>query len=121
MAEPHATAAGVIIGSGIGLAGSFMGAQIDALVVGLMAAVFISIWLPTIDSKAKAAASVALSSLFAGYGAPVAVAVLVAKYPEFPLNESARLLLALLIGTVTPVSVPLGLGRLQTYIKGAKA
>lgn len=71
MAEPHSVAAGILIGSGIGLTGTVMGAHVDALLIGLVAAIFISVWLPTIDDKLKAAASVAMSALLAGYGSPV--------------------------------------------------
>lgn len=121
MAEPHATTAGVLLGSGIGLAGTFMGAQVDALIIGLAAAVFMSIWLPTIDGRLKAAAAVALSSLLAGYASPVAAAWLASEQHGFSSGDPLRLLVALVIGAITPVSIPFAVARLQTFIGGSKA
>ena len=110
MPEPHSTTIGIAVGAGIGLTGTVMGAQIDALLIGLMSAILISFWLPTIDDRKKAAASVALSSLLAGYGSPVAAAWLAADYAELTAGSPVRLLLALLIGVMCPTIVPVALG-----------
>lgn len=110
MPEPHSTVAGIAVGAGIGLTGTVMGAQVDALIIGLVAAVLISFWLPTIDDRKKAAASVAMSSLLAGYGSPVAAAWLAADQASFSNGSPLRLLLALAIGAATPTLVPVILG-----------
>lgn len=106
MPEPHSTTLGIAVGAGIGLTGTVMGAQVDALIIGLVAAILISFWLPTIDDRKKAAASVAMSSLLAGYGSPVAAAWLAADQAEFSNGSPLRLLLALAIGAATPTLVP---------------
>ena len=106
MPEPHSTTIGIAVGAGIGLTGTVMGAQVDALIIGLVAAILISFWLPTIDDRKKAAASVAMSSLLAGYGSPVAAAWLEADQASFSSGSPLRLLLALAIGAATPTLVP---------------
>lgn len=110
MPEPHSTAIGIAVGAGIGLTGTMMGAQVDALLVGLVAAILISFWLPTIDDRRKAAASVALSSLLAGYGSPVAAAWLAGTETALQGGPDMRLLLALVIGILCPTIVPVLLG-----------
>lgn len=110
MPEPHSTAIGIAVGAGIGLTGTLMGAQVDALLVGLVAAILISFWLPTIDDRRKAAASVALSSLLAGYGSPVAAAWLAGTETALHGGPDMRLLLALVIGIFCPTVVPVLLG-----------
>ena len=110
MPEPNSTATGIIIGAGIGLTGTVMGAQVDALMIGLTAAVLISFWLPTIDDRKKAAASVALSSMLAGYGAPVAAGWLAGSQPELASGSPLRLLVALALGALCPSLVPVIIG-----------
>ena len=122
MPEPHAsTGTGLLAGSTIGLTSTIMGAQLDALLIGLTAAIFISIWMPTIDNKIKSAAAVGMSSLLAGYGSPVAAAWLASEQSGFASGSPLRLLLALLIGMLTPTLVPKAIDRLQSMIEGAKA
>ena len=111
MPEPHATtAAGIATGTAIGLTGTIFGAQDEALLIGLMAAILISFWLPTIDDRKKAAASVALSALVAGYGAPVAAAWVADQHAWLPPGRPLQSLLALLIGIVCPTVVPALIG-----------
>ena len=111
MPEPHSTTtAGIAIGASIGLTGTVMGAQIDALLIGLVAAILISFWLPTIDDRRKAAASVALSSMLAGYGSPVAAGWLAGTQPELAAGSPLRLLVALALGALCPTLVPAIIG-----------
>lgn len=121
MPDPHSVTAGVITGSIFGLTGTILGAQVDALLIGLVAAIFVSIWLPTIDDRIKATASVALSSLLAGYGSPVAAAWLATDQAGFANGSPLRHLLALLIGAAAPALVPAGINRLRTMIGGKPA
>jgi hypothetical protein len=108
MAEPHATVlAGALAGAGMSSVTILLGAQVDALVAGLIAAVLISIWLDTIDNKVKAGAAVLLSSLLAGYGSPVAAYWLSSSVTTVGDSESLRLLLAVAIGITAPTVVPL--------------
>ena len=118
MPEPNSTTAGIILGTGVSLTSTLMGAQVDALVVGLVAAIFVSIWLPSVDDRLKAASAVAMSALLAGYGAPVAAAWLASEQSGFQADSPLRLLLALLIGAAAPALVPVGIARLQCLIKG---
>lgn len=119
MAEPHSTLVGIALGSGIGLTGVVLGAQVDALMVGLVAAILISFWLPTIDDRKKAAAGVALSSLLAGYGSPVAASYFAAEQAGFADGGPLRLLLALVIGIACPTLVPVALGWAKRKVEGA--
>jgi hypothetical protein len=51
MADPHSPITGALTGAGISSVTVVLGAQVDALVVGLVAAVFVSTWLESIDSR----------------------------------------------------------------------
>ena len=119
MVEPNSTTAGVLIGTGIGLTGTIMGAQVDALIVGLIAAILISIWLPAIDDRLKAAASVSLSAVLAGYGSPVAVGWIAAQPQGISASDPLRLLLAAVIGIAVPSLLPKVLGKLGAKVEGA--
>lgn len=120
MAEPHTTvAAGLIQGIGISSVTLLLGAQVDALVVGLLAAVLVSFWLDTIDNKKKAAAAVVLSAMFAGYGSPVAAEWIAFKVAGIGSMDQLRIFLAVIIGAVSPTIAPLLLNLLSKTIKGA--
>ncbi len=108
MADPHAPIVGIIAGAAISPAAIVLGAQVDALIVGLIAAVFVSTWLESIDSRIKAAAAVLFSAMLAGYGSPVAASIIAASVPAAATSsDSLRLLLALVIGGCTPGLVPI--------------
>lgn len=120
MADPSSSiATGVMTGAGISLGGGMlMGAQIDALMAGLLAAIFVSIWLQSIDSRAKAASAVLFSSLLAGYGSPVladwASKTVIGLASSGP---SLRMLGALCIGALAPILVPVVMRRLAQIIE----
>lgn len=120
MAEPHSSViGGVMVGAGASSVTMFMGAQVDALVLGLVAATFVSIWMETIDNRIKAAAAVMFAAMLAGYGSPVAAEWVGSQLPTLSSNANAlRLLLAVLIGAVTPSMVPLGLKYLGSKVGG---
>lgn len=120
MPEPHSTTAGIIIGGSIGITGSLFGAQLDALLLGMFSAIFVSIWLPTVNDRIKAAAAVAMSSLMAGYGSPVAVAWVASDQASLAASGSPlRLLMAIAIGAACPTVVPVAIARLQSVVGGA--
>jgi len=107
MAEPHVMT-GVVVGAAISPVALLIGAQVDALVVGLMAAVFATIWLETVDSKPKAAAAVALSAMLAGYGSPVAASYVASAVPSVAdVGDGLRLLCAAVIGASVTWVLPL--------------
>jgi hypothetical protein len=107
MAEPHVSS-GVLIGATISPVVILLGAQVDALVVGLMVSVFASFWLSSVDSKPKAASGIVLSSLLAGYGSPVAAVYFVSVAPGVAgSGDGLRLLCAALIAAVVPWLLPL--------------
>ena len=119
MADPHSTAAGIIVGAGASASTIFMGAQVDALVIGLVAAVFVSIQMDMIDNRLKAASAVLFASLLAGYGSPVVADWVAGHVVGIGANANAlRLLMALGIGAVAPSLVPLGIKFLGKKING---
>lgn len=119
MPEPHSTVlSGALTGAGISSVSILLGAQVDALVVGLVAAILSSVWMESIDNKAKAAAAVLLSALLAGYGSPVAAQYLAASVSALTPNDPLRLMLALLIGASAPTLVPLALRFARKKIGG---
>lgn len=119
MPDPiHPVLAGAAIGASISLTGTVLGAQADALVLGLLAASFVSAWLHEINSLGRAAAAVCLSALLAGYGSPVAAQWLSSSSLGVQGGESLRLLLALGIGAAAPGVVPLLLTRARGIAQG---
>lgn len=110
MAAPTtAVVTGAVAGGVASTVTVFMGAQVDALVIGLVAAILVSIHIDKIDSKVKAGAAVLYSSALAGYGSPAAHAFLIGVVPSIAEAESLRLLVALVIGGCAPSIVPLAL------------
>lgn len=121
MAEPHSTVlAGALTGAGVSSVTILLGAQIDALAVGLIAAILASIWLDTIDNKPKAASAVLLSSLLAGYGSPVAAQWVASSVSGISGSDSLRLLLAALIGLSCPRLVPIAMRMIGNKVGGRK-
>lgn len=121
MADPHSTLVGIVTGAGASSVSLLLGAQIDVLAIGLMAAIFMSIWLDTIDNRIKAAAAVLFSALLAGYASPIAAGWLVQNYLTVVKMEDIRLLLALLIGGLAPTLVPLSVKFIVNKINGEKS
>lgn len=118
MADPHVTT-GTLIGATVSPTLLLMGAQVDALIVGLMAAVLATFWLEAVDSKPKAFGSVLLSSMLAGYGSPLAVAYSVSKVPEIAgTGDVLRLFCAALIGVMVTVLLPTAVNWAKSKIKG---
>lgn len=110
MVEPHSTVGmGIAQGTVASSVTIFLGVQVDALVVGLVASILVSIWLDTIDNKTKAAASVILSAMLAGYGSPVAAQWVSATIAGIASTDSLRMLLAILIGVTAPSVVPIAI------------
>ena len=113
MPEPHTVSvvtAGAASGGAVGLSWVLLGAQADALVVGMLAATFISAWLPQINDFFRSAAAVCLATLLAGYGSPHVAAWLASQIPGGQA-DSVRMLSAVLIGAATPKIFPLLLAR----------
>lgn len=120
MAEPHSsTAGGIITGASIGLTGTIMGAQLDALVIGMFAATMMSIWLPSINDRLKSAAAVAMASILAGYSHPVAI-WLSRSFESVDYSDPLRLLMAAIIGMAVPALLPDILTRVRALIDGGK-
>lgn len=121
MADPHSPITGALTGAGISSVTVVLGAQVDALVVGLIAAVFVSTWLESIDSRIKAAGAVLFSAMLAAYGSPVAAGVLASNIPVAASDADAlRLLLAALIGGCAPSLVPVAIRFMSRKIEGCK-
>lgn len=121
MSEPHSTIAGAITGAGISSVTLLIGAQVDALVIGALAAIYVSICLQTIDKFHKSAIAVLFSALLAGYGSPVAAEWVMGSVPSVAGNhEALRLLLALVIGALAPSVVPLAIKYLNGKVQGGQ-
>lgn len=109
--QPIQTASEAVTGIAIGAAASTVslafGAPWDALVAGLLGAVFISIWLETIDSRGKAASAIVFSALLAAYGSPFAATKMASLFLEGADPNLLRVFMAFLIGAVSPSVVPL--------------
>ena len=113
MPEPHTVSvvtAGAASGGAVGLSWVLLGAQADALVVGMLAATFVSAWLPQINDFFRSAAAVLLSTLLAGYGSPDVAAWLAGSLPNGQA-DSVRMLSAVLIGAIAPRVFPILLER----------
>lgn len=121
MAEPHSTVlAGALPASVASSVTILLGAQVDALVLGLFGAILASIWLESIDNKSKAAAAVLLSALLAGYGSPVAAEYIAASISGITITDPLRLLLALLIGALAPTTVPMAVRVFGKKLQGGQ-
>lgn len=123
MAEPHASiAVGALAGAGISISGGLLlGAQIDALVAGLLAALFVSVWLESIDNRVKAGSAVLFSSMLAGYGSPALSDLAASSLPGMVSGAPGlRMLVALIIGALAPVLFPSIVRRLKQLIGEAK-
>lgn len=119
MAEPHSTVvAGALYGAGLSSVTVLLGAQIDALVAGLVAAILVSIWLDTINNRTKAAAAVLFSALLAGYGSSSAAELFTANVAGVPNTDSLRMLMALIIGAAAPTIVPIVIGTFGKWVGG---
>jgi predicted membrane-bound spermidine synthase len=80
----------------------------DAMIVGLMAASFVTFWLQTVDSIPKAASAVFFSALLSSFGGPVAAVYLIAKFPTLKdASETLPLLAAVIIGSTVTWGFPL--------------
>lgn len=106
MADPHVTT-GTLIGASVSPTLLLLGAQVDALVVGLVAAVFATFRFEAVDSKPKAAGAVLLSSMLAGYGSPLATAWALTTLPfAAAAGDVLRLLCAAIIGAMVTAILP---------------
>jgi len=115
----HGPYSGTAAGAASGVTLVVLGAQVDALVIGLFAAFFVSIWLDSVDDKIKAGAAVMFSALLAAYASPVVALYVSASLPSVAGNmEALRLLLALVVGALTPTAVPMSLAYAANKLKG---
>lgn len=123
MPEPQTSiAVGALAGAGISISGGLLlGAQIDALVAGLLAALFVSVWLESIDNRIKAGSAVLFSSMLAGYGSPALSDLAASNLPSIAVGAPGlRMLVALIIGALVPVLFPSIVSRLKQLIGESK-
>lgn len=117
MAEPG-TAAGICAGAAVALPCSLLGAQTDAMVVGLIAAVLISFWLEAIDDRKKAFLAVLTSSLVAAYASPPVAKQMVAWFPAVGGDaDGFRLACAFGLGALGPTIIPKLLKRAERKVE----
>lgn len=122
MSEPHSTSVGAVVGAAISAPTLLLGAQADALVIGLMSAVLASFWMETIDNKLKAGSAVLASALLAGYGSPVAAGLVADAIPAAAHSaEPLRMLMAVVIGCAAPRLVPRIFSFAERWLAGWKS
>lgn len=124
MPEPHTSAllggAAAAAPISVIVGGTLLGAQIDALLVGLLSALFVSAWLHEINSVLRSAAACLFASLVAGYGSPAAASVLVGMLPAGQDANNLRLLSAMGLAAIAPGVVPLLLARARGYAQSGQ-
>lgn len=115
--EPSAsTVAGVAAGTYIGLSGTILGAQPEAVVIGLMTAIPAAVFVPAVSGKLRACSAVALGAALAGYGATALAQWLAAHVGDIGTAEALRPLAAALLGAGTPTLGPVIIGRISSII-----
>lgn len=109
MTEPTSTAAGAYAGALGALPALVLGAQTDALLAGMAAAMLVTAQIKTLDSVRVAAATAFFSALSAGYGSPLAATLAASVLPVAARVDPAslRLLAAFAIGALMPTLWPL--------------
>lgn len=85
---------------------AMLGAQTDALGLGLFGALLVCMWLRSVRTRSRAFSAVLLSGLLAGYGSPIAASV-ASGYLSGMHVDALRLPMALLIGVLSPTLVPI--------------
>ena len=106
MTEPTSTAAGAAAGALTVLPVAMLGAQTDALGLGLFGALLVCMWLRSVRTRSRAFSAVLLSGLLAGYGSPIAASV-ASGYLSGMHVDALRLPMALLIGVLSPTLIPI--------------
>lgn len=90
-------------------AGLILGMNPDALIIGAIAAIVVSILADKIDNRPKAFAAVILSSITAALSAPAVAAYAAENYPQFVTTtppQAIQLLCSLLVGACGPLGIP---------------
>lgn len=98
------------------------GLDLDAMVVGLMSACFVTFWLQTVNDIPKAFSAVMFSALLSGVGSPVATVYLISQFPGLAkASETLPLLIAVLIGGSTTWGLPIFINFVQNKWGGSNA
>jgi hypothetical protein len=99
-------AAGALAALPLGL----IGLQPDALGLGIFGALFVSICLPTFNTRRRAFAAVVLCGFLAGFLAPIVAPAIAAEFDWLhSTGDALRLPVALVLGVVGPTLLPLAL------------
>lgn len=90
------------------------GLDLDAMIVGLMAASFITFWLNTVDDFPKAASAILFSAMLSGFGAPVATVFMITKFPGLAgASNALPPLIAVLVGGSVTWGLPILINFIQ--------
>lgn len=123
MAEPHTTAASAAAGIppaiGLSLPLTVLGASVEAMLLGLVAAVLSAVMLEAIDKPGKAFAGVLFASLLSGFGSPAAADWVVAHVSGLSNAPLLAGLMAIVIGALAPPLMAPGIERLKRMVGGA--
>mgnify|MGYP000896497415 CR=1 FL=1 len=97
------------------ITGTIIGAQTDALAVGLMAGVLVSLWLHEVNSYRRAISAMLFSSVLAGYLSPFLSDWASAQW-AIRNGDALRLAISMLIGAAAPSIFPLLLRRGESAV-----
>lgn len=111
-----AAAASVAVGTVAGVS-AVLGAQVDALLIGLGAAVASIYWIREINTHWQAFFASLFASGLSGYGSPVLASWVMANVQNLGGVDGVRKLLALVIGGITPFVWPILMRRAQKRAK----
>ena len=111
------TTGGMIAGALTALATLFVGADPAGLTLGLFAALLMTFFMGSIDSRTKAFCGVLLGSLLAGFGMPVVASIILGFMPGLKdVMTSLKPLVSIGIGGAAPMLVPSAIEAAKRWI-----
>jgi hypothetical protein len=111
------TTGGMIAGALTALATLFVGADPAGLTLGLFAALLMTFFMGTIDSRTKAFCGVLLGALLAGFGMPGVASIILGFMPGLKdVMTSLKPLVSIGIGGAAPMLVPSAIEAAKRWI-----
>jgi hypothetical protein len=113
----HDTTYGIVAGALASLSTLFVGADPAGLTLGLFAALLMTFFMGSIDSRTKAFCGVLLGSLLAGFGMPVVANIILGFMPSLKdVMTSLKPLVSIGIGGAAPMLVPSAIEAAKRWI-----
>ena len=114
---PTDTTYGIVAGALASLSTLFVGADPVGLTLGLFAALLLTFFLGSVDSRTKAFCGVLLGSLLAGFGMPVVASIILGFMPGLKdVMASLKPLVSIGIGGAAPMLVPAAIEAAKRWI-----